>query len=226
MKRFLIFALLIGLFAVQANAAMVLSLDDGVNAIVYVTDGGVGDTDGVVNGIISYSGGIGSWTTNITTAISKPVLGSSAEAKVDVGSLLVTGGAGTLVIELTDTDFSLPTLPSAVLISEMSANTGGTVQLTQIWDPDNSEFAATNSLNDVVATNSTLGPGAISETKTESISPLTNPFSITEVITVKHTAAGQLTSLDCSSTVVPVPGAILLGLLGLSAAGIKMRKYA
>jgi len=51
-------------------------------------------------------------------------------------------------------------------------------------------------------------------------------FSLTEIVTITHTAAYDSTSFDAVSTVVPVPGAVLLGMLGLSVAGIKLRKFA
>ena len=58
---------------------------------------------------------------------------------------------------------------------------------------------------------------------------LVNPFSLSEKVVVTHGASGDqglITTFDAESTVVPVPGAVLLGILGLSAAGIRLRKFA
>ena len=49
--------------------------------------------------------------------------------------------------------------------------------------------------------------------------------NLTSLDTLFTTDAGTYTKGDMDITVVPVPGAILLGMLGLSVAGIKLRKF-
>src|SRR3954466_12109966 len=58
----------------QAKAASVLTLDDG-NILDFktVTDGGALDTDGLVNGVISYNGAVGTnWKVNVATGLLSP----------------------------------------------------------------------------------------------------------------------------------------------------------
>ena len=145
MKHLLIFILLLGLFAVQTHAAMILTLNDGSGNTALVQDT---DHDGVLN----YNGNLGgssNWIVNVSTGLSKPLLGSSTEAYMDLNTVNVTSsGGGTLTIKLTDIDFALPA-GSYQLTSAIGGTTNGSVQVTQILDPDNSLFATVDPSNDV-----------------------------------------------------------------------------
>jgi hypothetical protein len=224
MKRFLLFILVTCLFAVQANASMWLTLDDGLGNIITLADV---DSDGIITFSGSLPGG-SVWTVNITTGISKPVIGGPTTAEIHLNSVNVSsGGSGTLTIGLTDTDFVLPPTigAQAALVSEIGGVAANTIQLTQTLDPDNSEWATDTPGNDVSLVSPLLGTGAFAGTQTAS-SPVFAPFSLTEMVVITHTAAGQHTSFDAVSRVVPVPGAVLLGILGLGVVGLKLRKYA
>jgi hypothetical protein len=135
MKRFLLFTLVICLFAVQANAAMYLSLNDGAGNSALLSD-----TDG--DGVITYSGTLGVWNLNVTTGVSKPFIGGVTTPKMDLNSVNAsTRAGGVLTIMLTDTDFYPdPTWSSTKLISGIGGTTIGTVSLDQILDEGNAEF--------------------------------------------------------------------------------------
>lgn len=224
MKRALllmIVALAVGALAPTAHAGMVLTLTDGTDTLT-LSDS---DLDGIIVFGPAALSSTSVWTINSTQGFSKPAIGGQTDPKVDLFSFNVTsGGPGTLTIMLTDTGFVWP-LGSGTLISQIGGTTEGTVQLTQILDPDNSEFAVTNSGNDLSLVHPALGPGAFASTLTGSLS-VGNPFSITEIAVITHGAGDLTTSFDAYSKVVPVPGAILLGILGLGVVGIKLRKYA
>lgn len=232
MKRVLllmIVALAVGVLAPTAHADMSLSLDDGVNPLVSVTDNDVGDSDATV-GLINYSGGIGVFSVLISIGTSKPVIGTALSNEIDLTSVTVSSlGAGVLTMKLTDTGFTLPAPygPQGHLYSRLSSTTTGTgVTLTQIMDPDNLEFASPLD-GDEVSLFHSHGSGAVASNLGISAPVVSgDPFSITEVAVVTHSGAGQITSFGAFSQVVPVPGAVLLGMLGLSVAGIKLRKYA
>lgn len=222
MKRFFLFALVLGVLAGQASADMYLRLDDGTTTLT-IGDGDALDANAEV-GAITYIGSIGSWVTNVTTGLSKPLLGNANRAQMDLNSVDVSSQeGGTLTIMLTDTGFTLPTEvgEDAWLISSIGGTTVGTVVLEQILDRKNNEFAVGSS--DMVS----LFLGPFSPTafsgETSTSAPVTGPFSITEVATIVHNGAGS-TSFDAVSEVVPVPGAVLLGVLGLSVAGARLRK--
>ncbi len=115
MGRTLLFLMIVAL-AVEAlaptvHAGMRLYLDDGLGHSVTVPDGDPLDAHPSV-GVITFIGSLGVasvWQVNVTTGISKPVIGGPTSAEIDLNSLSVSStGGGTLTIGLTDTDFALP----------------------------------------------------------------------------------------------------------------------
>ena len=87
--------------AAPASAALVLRIEDvgtGVGAVVF--DQGAGDINGAL-GVLTFSGTVGGFAINVTTGISKPMIGSSIAAELDLNSVNVsTGFAGTLKMTL------------------------------------------------------------------------------------------------------------------------------
>jgi hypothetical protein len=212
---FMIVALAVGVFAPTVQADLVLELSDGTT-LVSVTDNEPDDLN-PDEGVVLYSGTIGVWTVNVATGVSKPVIGAVTDPKLDLNSINVSDDAGWLGIALQDTDFSLS--PSwggaATLISEIGGTTAGTVEFAQFLDQEDSEGLAVEL--------GPFGPGAFAGTGTDSGLLSASPFSLTELVFISHDGAGA-TSFNALSSVVPLPSAILLGLLGLGAAGVKLRR--
>lgn len=227
----------------DANALFVLTLDDlntaGIDIIVAdgapvgtpTKKGPTNIADGsAVAGVINYNGPAGVFTTNVTTGISKPVIGGPGRARIDLNSVDVSGGAGQLEIELTDTDFLLPVPPNSyILTSEIGGTTDGTVDFDQFIDLSNNEFGIGPPAPNIplVLSMGTFGPGAFSGTTSGSIN-IVNPFSITEEVLITHTAAGQITSFDAlSDAAIPEPSTLLLlgfGALGFIGYGLRRRR--
>jgi len=224
MKRVLTFVVLVGLLASTAQADFILKLTDvGSATTVTIPDADPLDSSALA-GVIIYNGAVGAstWQVNVTTGISKPVLGGVPTPHMDLNSVNVSSaGAGQLLIELTDTDFALPVDGAeAALLSEIGGTTAGTVLFNQYLDRGNNEFGYL----DYVVAQGPFGPGAFSGTDSVA-TPVVDgvPFSVSEWVLITHTGNG-VTSFDAESTVVPVPGAVLLGMLGLGAAGLKLRR--
>src|SRR5581483_9758957 len=80
----------------SAHAALMLQLSDGSN-----TESATG-----AGGAVTFAGAVGSFVFNITTGLSKPLIGTATLPLLDLNSVDVTAATGgTLTIEVTDTDF-------------------------------------------------------------------------------------------------------------------------
>jgi hypothetical protein len=249
-----VFVLAVGALAPSAYGDMALYLSSNDGYSVFVEDNSLLDNDSAT-GVIRYSGDLGDATDpddlvvdsvfniNVTTGISKPNIGDPSTAKIDLNSVNVTGptgevpeGGAVLTLALTDTDFVMGT-NGGPMYSGIGGTTDGTIRLIQVLDPDNTEFAtfAIGSDPDPDASNNTVldsgvlvgtGPvGAFSDTQIGYAS-WDGPFSLTEYVILTHDSIGDISSFDAESSVVPIPGAILLGVLGLGVAGLKLRKFA
>ena len=229
MKRTLllmIVALAVGALASTAHADMWVSLDDGLGATKLINDNDGSDTNAAV-GVIDWSGILGSWTVNDVGALSKPFIGGPTSAEVHLNSLNVTNATGgTMVVKLSDTDFTLPAVVTGpIMTSTGGVVTDGTVTLDQILDPGNALFGTSGHADTLTLSDVYVDPGGFTNQSGSTTIVGGAAISITEFVTITPTAAGT-TSLDVEIKVVPVTGAVLLAMLGLSAAGIKLRKFA
>ena len=216
---FVVWAVAVTVVSFPAYATFILELEQtsiGGTGPVTIPDGSGLDSNPVI-GAITFIGVVDGFTINVTTGLSKPVL-SSAPGKIDLNSIDLSGAAGTLEIRLSDTDF--PTLvPNAALMMAAGGTTNGKVSLTSIFDPDNNPFGTGGSTTKV-----SLGPfdpGAFSGTIVAPIVTRGEPFSITQIATIKHKGGTKMTSFDAETTITPEPGSVaamvgiaLLGLVG------------
>jgi hypothetical protein len=130
MKKFVFLLstlLLVFLVASSAQAIATLQLSDGSNTVTIV-DQGPGDGSNIL-GVVSFNGGLpsSSWTVNITTGITKPVIGDVANPSLDLNSVNVSGGgAGTLTILFSDNNFAAPTI--GMWNTAIGGTTNGTLQ--------------------------------------------------------------------------------------------------
>jgi len=210
----------------SADAAFIMNLEDlDTNTSVQIIDNGVGDTNTTL-GLISFIGAVGSsFGVNVTTGISKPLIGDSQFASLDLSSVNVTTAlAGSLQISLTDTGFGFgsSSIDQILLTNIISGVTDGTITSQGYLDFGNNEFGIGGPTTGLI----TNGPGAFSGSSGINISSpfSSSPFSLTEIITITHSAAGQITSFDKELTAsVPEPDTLLL--IGLGFIVISYRRF-
>jgi hypothetical protein len=217
MKSYLkIFAVAVGVTGLVSNATAVptLYLSDGVN-IVIVADGGPMDSS-TQAGVVTYNGSIGgNWTLNVTTGISKPMLGSATQPWMDLNSVNATSvGAGTITIMLSDNGFG-PV--SSAMTSKIGGTTQGQVTMNTYMDAGNGIFALSTALTSQGPLGTGLGTTAFANTASVGLNGGL-PFSLTEVATITHTRS-SVTSFNEEFRAVPDAG-MTLALLGSSLIGL------
>lgn len=207
-------AVALGLTGV-AQAVPTLRLTSGANTIT-ITDGGAGDSNGQV-GAVTWIGSLGSWTLNVSTGITKPILGSSGNPHMDLNSVNTSNSAvaTSLTIEFSDTGFTA--------IGSGSTNIGGTtlgnVTYQTYWSASNAALAKDN-----LMTSQAFGGPAFSGSATGS-GPNVNLYSLTQVVTISHGAgSGQNSSFDAEVRVPDSGSTIALLGAALATLGLISRR--
>lgn len=233
MKKLIIFGCvaMLASHALPCHAGFVLTLEDTDGNAVRIDDNGTGDMSSAV-GVIVFNdtlGGDTTWTINVATGISKPMLGPDAD--MDLNSVNVaTDGPGTLFITLTDTgyDTGIANASFGVLFEVGGTTSSQGTLLAEYWgDDSNSEFGMSEMLG-------TLGPfsdGAFSDTGAAVWSSQDGVFSLTQRITINHSDSGR-TSFNSNLTVpgdlqvleIPEPASMSIMFLGAMIAGFGLRR--
>jgi hypothetical protein len=211
-------------FPPAAHAIATLSLWDGVNAPIVITDQLAGDAN-LTPGAVTFIGAYGAWMLNVSTGITAPNIGGPLDAAMDLNSVNVTGPAGGwLQIQFSDDFFALPGANNQATMG-IGGTTVGTVLYDAYYDNGNALFGTP--LAGLVGPLGPYGPVAFGGSLT-SPALTVNPFSLTQIVTITQQVAGT-TSFNASFNVVPIPipaSALLLGsgLLGLLGLGRKLTK--
>ena len=193
----------------RAQAAASLTLYDGVNPLITVVDNGPGDLIGVTGAILLQTN-VGVWNLAISTAVTKPLMGSTTDPVMDLDITAVSSAAGTLRLVFSDNGFGPATgILRAIVTGHIASGGPGSVTYDVYGDPANVIGATTVH---IASAGTTLFP-----TSASGAGPLLlpTPFSLTQVETL--VASGPTTiNTDASFSVVPEPTSIALTGLGLA----------
>jgi hypothetical protein len=204
--------------APNAQAIPTIRLFDGTTTIT-VADGSGGDSTAAI-GAVTFNGAIGAWIVNVSTGVTKPLLGSATKPDMDLNSVNVSGGAGgTLTILFSDDGFG-PTLGNsfAQIGGTINNAAGSTLAYTTFASASNALFALTTPL-----TSQSFVSGAFSGSTFGSAVPITSPYSLTQKVVIRHAGAGA-SSFNASLT-VPDGGttASMLGFALMGIAGLRRK---
>ena len=204
----------------MATSAMALTMtvSDGINAAVTFTSGTSGVTAGTgpslnftYNNFYFYN----------LSAFTKYGLNKSFQDQAAINVEYSGSGAANLTITVSDISYNLNsplTTPNtnATLkthVNEITNNAA--VTFSGYFDNANALGGTTNLIG-------TLGPLNSTNLDDELVAQITtsNPFSLTEIVNIAFTTAGEIVSLDSTLTVAPVPEPGTMMLVGLGMLGM------
>lgn len=210
------------------GAVPVTCADEDACDIVIGTDGVVSISAGldvVAGNTVFTTPGTGTYSLNVTTGITKPFPGFDLPStRMDLNSVNVQGlvaGTHTLTIMFSETDFTS-------LIGGLVGGFGGTISgggssvaASAYFDEGNTLFALTT----LSATSGPLAAPAFSSSFAGA-GPLTQPYSVTQVLEITTDGPGAAFSGDFELNMVPEPASVaLLGGALLLTFGALRRKF-
>jgi hypothetical protein len=202
-----------------ARASLVLVLSDNAGHTATATDSPANP------GAVAWSGTLGNFKINMTSAFGNPVLGAPNVAELDLTDVSITsstGGGGTLHITAYETGYQLPSnAPVGGFLTSIGGtiSTGGTISAVSYFDSSNTGNSATlpsfqapggavkydlGQFGGVPFSGYVGGSQALSG----------SPFALINQVTVSL-GNSQSVSFDIDTTVsVPAPPGMLLALSG------------
>lgn len=183
-----------------AQATLSLRLDDGNGNSVTITDNGPGDEDPTV-GSISYFGAVGpNWFLAVAGGTSKPVSGSASAPTLDFSTLDFSSDAGTLTVQLSDTDFE--TSAPMAFTSAVNGDTSGSVAVNTWADPGNNPFGE----SDLIISQGPFAAPSFNDSQSVVQNPGGSPYSLTLNAVITHPFGG---TSSCNGTLSGVASQVV-----------------
>jgi hypothetical protein len=207
----------VGLLVAASAEAGSIQLWDGTSTLV-ITDQDFVPEDGSpadlsqAEGVVNFMGQLGIWTFTFTSGISTPALGSASKPVMELQdfSLSSSLGVGSLTIWFSEVGFtgSGPTVTSSVQGFTSGTTKFETFSGTGLFDESAPPLAS-----------ATYGPGSFSSTSYTPFAGSSEPYSLTQKVTITHNAGLAVTSNFTTKVAVP-DGGMTLSLLGLGLVGV------
>lgn len=221
--------LLVALLAVAATstafAVPTIRITSGTDVVV-ISDNGLpsvpASTDPDLNAalnVVSYFGTVGTANINFTAG----VVTGSPENFIDLGWSSTSNAAGSFVAEFSDTDFTtMPLLDHFLSSIGGTVQAGGTVTFETYVDDGNTLFAQTTALSEFEDMGGPFFGGSEYTGPWDSL--VSNPFSLTVVVSVDYSGAFNSSSGNANIEAVPEPSIVALFGMALLAFGLSTRR--
>jgi hypothetical protein len=181
-----------GLGATSARADLVVQLSDGTTTV----------SGSSTTGLVSINSPVGSFSANVTTATSTPLVGSPTNAALDLNSINVTNSSssgGTLTISVTDTDF-IGTAALTNFLNTVGGNqSAGNISVATFIDCSDTHFGQTTPI-----TSQSFSTSPFSGSSSANVGGCSGAYSMTQVITLTM-PGGAVASFSSNLTDAPVP---------------------
>ena len=175
------------LTGLSANAGLILTLQDSGGA-----SASIADDDG--DGFVMFNGALGTWLVNVSTGITNPLIGTANIDAIDLNSVNVSGGTGTLTVTLTRTGLDRSPAP---FVASVGGTTQGLVSFATL-------------LNGSVISSYSSSASAFSNIDSGGIN-VAGPYDLSLVATINHSTGLLISSFDY---LVTVPEPAMVSLLG------------